>query len=366
MSYSRRKALSLIGGGTVLAAGLGGAVWANTRSPSRALEPWEVAGAPDDPRLAALSYAILAPNPHNLQPWMVGLEGTDTATLWRDPSRGLPMTDPADRQIVIGLGCFLEQARIAATMTGHEVETALWPDGPDGPVAAMRFASGAARDPLADAIMDRRSCKEPFGSTALSEGDIAALAAEADRIVTDPAEVEAIRAITLEAWTIEAHTPRTMKESADLMRFGRRQIEANPDGIDMGGAMLEGLHLAGLLDAEEVVDPGSMAFAEGARMYDEMLRATPAYAVIVGPDGPEDRIEAGRRYLRLNLAATGAGVSMHPVSQALQEFPEMASPYAAIHGILAPDGGTVHMLARAGYGPAVPRTPRWPLEAKML
>ena len=366
MSYSRRRTLALIGGGTILAAGAGGAVWANTRSPSRALEPWQAAGEADDPRLAALSHAILAPNPHNLQPWMVGLEGTDTATLWRDPAKGLPMTDPADRQIVIGLGCFLEQARIAASMTGHAVETALWPDGSDGPVAAMRFASGAARDPLADAIMDRRSCKEPFGPEALAGEDVAALAAEADRVVTDPAEVEAIKAITLEAWTIEAHTPRTMQESADLMRFGRREIEASPDGIDMGGPMLEGLHLAGLLDAESVVDPESAAFAEGARMYDEMLRATPAYAVITGPDGPADRIEAGRRYLRLNLAATSAGVSLHPVSQALQEFPEMARPYAAIHGMLAPDGGTVHMLVRAGYGPAVPRTPRWPLEAKML
>ena len=366
MSYSRRKTLALIGGGTLVAAGAGGAVWANTRAPSRALAPWGEAGAPDDHRLAALSYAILAPNPHNLQPWMVGLEGTDTATLWRDPSKALPMTDPADRQVVIGLGCFLEQARIAATMTGHAVETELWPDGVDGPVAAMRFASGAARDPLADAIMDRRSCKEPFGPEALSEEDIAALAAVADRVVTDPAEVEAIKAITLEAWTIEAYTPRTMKESADLMRFGRREIEANPDGIDMGGPMLEGLHLAGLLDAQSVVDPESSAFAEGARMYDEMLRATPAYTVIIGADGPEDRIEAGRRYLRLNLAATAAGVSLHPVSQALQEFPEMAGPYAAIHERLAPGGGTVHMLARAGYGPAVPRTPRWPLEAKML
>ncbi|MEM9756694.1 MAG: twin-arginine translocation pathway signal protein, partial [Pseudomonadota bacterium] len=68
----------------------------------------------------------------------------------------------------------------------------------------------------------------------------------------------------------------------------------------------------------------------------------------------------------VNLAATAEGVGFQPLSQALQEYPEMDALYAQVHAMLAPEGGTVQMLARIGYGPDVPVSPRWPLEAKLV
>ena len=45
---------------------------------------------------------------------------------------------------------------------------------------------------------------------------------------------------------------------------------------------------------------------------------------------------------------------MHPNEQSLQEYPEVAGPYRAIHALLdAPaPGHTVQMLARVGHLPA--------------
>ena len=57
---------------------------------------------------------------------------------------------------------------------------------------------------------------------------------------------------------------------------------------------------------------------------------------------------------------------MQPLSQALQEFPEMAGLYREAHARLAPRGGTVQMLCRIGHGAAVGPSPRWPLEAKLV
>jgi hypothetical protein len=82
--------------------------------------------------------------------------------------------------------------------------------------------------------------------------------------------------------------------------------------------------------------------------------------------GRADQIAAGADWLRVNLAATAAGVAVQPLSQALQEYPEMDGLYRAVHARLAPDGGTVQMFARAGYGPEVAPSPRWPLEAKVV
>ncbi|MNW04680.1 hypothetical protein D3C71_2008000 [compost metagenome] len=70
--------------------------------------------------------------------------------------------------------------------------------------------------------------------------------------------------------------------------------------------------------------------------------------------------------MRINLAASAAGLGLQPLSQALQEFPEMADCYAQAHQWLAPAGGTVQMLARLGYANAVGPSPRWPLEAKII
>lgn len=54
--------------------------------------------------------------------------------------------------------------------------------------------------------------------------------------------------------------------------------------------------------------------------------------------------------MRLQLAATALGLRMHPLSQALQEYPEQAKNYNAIHQLLAARVGsdTVQMWTRFG------------------
>ena len=366
MTISRRKLLTIIGGGTIAAAATGTGLFAATRTPKNALAPWASAGAAEEPRRKALSYAILAPNPHNRQPWMVDLGQENLVRLYRDPSRDLPQTDPHQRQLTIGLGCFLELMRIAASRDGHDVAFELFPDGEDGPVADCRFQDGASPDPLFDHVLARRSCKEPFSAEPVPAELVARLETLAT-IHTDDATVAALRDLTWQAWKTETLTPRTMQESVDLMRFGKCEINANPDGIDLGGAFLEALMLAGVLSREAQADPDSTGFKEGVRIYQEMLHATPAYAVITtAGNSRHDQIEAGRRWLRLNLTTTQLGLALHPVSQALQEFPEMAPHYKKAHAMLAEPGHTVQMLGRLGFGPQVGRSPRWPLETRII
>ena len=363
---SRRKTLTLLCGGTIVAASAGATGFLTTRTPHKARAPWTQAGTYDDPRLNALSYALLAPNPHNLQPWQVGLDGENGVIILRDPARALPETDPYDRQITIGLGCFLEQMVLAAGASGHAVSLDLFPQGETGPVALARFAEGATPDPLAAHILDRRSCKEPFLSQAISPATANELELYAD-VYTDDQSVQALKSLTWAAWLTEANTSRTMQESVDLMRYGKAEINNSPDGIDLGGPFLATLMMVGGLNREPQSDPGSTAFKQGVQIFQEMLDATPAYAALVSNGNTRvDQIEAGRRWMRLNLKTTAMGLALHPVSQCLQEFPEMAPHYKKAHEVLAVSGQTVQMLGRLGYGPEVPASPRWPLEAKLL
>jgi hypothetical protein len=72
------------------------------------------------------------------------------------------------------------------------------------------------------------------------------------------------------------------------------------------------------------------------------------------------QVNAGRAYVRVQLAATAQGLVMQPLSQALQEYPEMKAPYAQIHRLLGAEapGHTVQMWARVGYAPSAKPAPR--------
>ncbi len=58
------------------------------------LAPWTVAPHAD-PRIAAAAWAVLSPNPHNRQPWLLRLIGQDSLALHGDLDRRLPVTDPS-------------------------------------------------------------------------------------------------------------------------------------------------------------------------------------------------------------------------------------------------------------------------------
>ncbi|WP_240790341.1 Acg family FMN-binding oxidoreductase [Rhodobacter sp. SY28-1] len=378
MTLSRRRTLALIGGGVILAASASlGAI--ASRQPRTALLPWGQAGLGEDARHRALSWALLAPNPHNRQPWLVDLATPGEVVLYVDTAKLLPHTDPYNRQITIGLGCFLELMRMAASHDGQRVEITPFPQGYDDraldarPVARAVFTeeAGVTPDPLFAQALARRSTKEPYDTARpLPGGTLERLAvARTARFggTLDPKEVADWRAFTHEALRIEIETPNTYKESVDLFRIGRAEVDANPDGIDFTGPLFEVLGTTGLMTRESVLDPSSQAYKAGLdAVYANTDTAMGHVWLVTDGNSRPDQIATGADWLRVNLAATAAGVAFQPLSQALQEYPEMAKPYADLHARLAPTGGTVQMLARIGYGSEVAPSPRWPLEAKIL
>ena len=367
----RRAFMRLAGGGVVLAAFAGGLAGCSVfEVPASAVAAWQGPAPDAELRRSVLSYALLAPNPHNMQPWLADLAKPGEILLRLDPQRLLPATDPYGRQILMGAGAFLELLVLAAAERGQRAEIHLFPDGePDQRLDGRAFArvqllpdAGAAPDPLFKQVLARRTDRRAYDlSRAIAPADVQrlraaidgltlrlGLAGAADTIAADRGRLDSIRAIAREAWRIELSTEAPMMESMRVLRVGSAEIDQHRDGITIDSPLLVALAKTGLFDRSTFPAPDSSATRGQIQDFDALNQRS-------------QQIAAGRAYARINLAATAAGLALHPNEQALQEFDAVAEPYRAIHALLdAPQPGhTVQMLARLGYLPAgtAPRPP---------
>ena len=78
---------------------------------------------------AILRAAVQAPSSHNTQPWIFAVT-PGVIHLRADRTRGLPVNDPDDRELVMSCGAALFNLRVAAWCTGAAPTIALLPRTP--------------------------------------------------------------------------------------------------------------------------------------------------------------------------------------------------------------------------------------------
>ena len=279
---NRRNFIRVAGGGIVTATAvtsLPGCALSSSY-PAQALEAWKGPGAEPDLRRWALGYAILAPNSHNRQPWLVDLSQPNAISLHVDRERMLPMTDPWFRQIVVSQGTFLESLVIALRERGVEPEVQLFPQGEfkarevdARPVARISWVAPAvaAKDPLFAQMLNRHTAKVDYDTTRAVPANTLALLQSAlvDTSINyggtlDAAQIEALRKLCWQSAKVELLTPRTVMESVKLTRVGPDEILQYRDGISVNTMMPR---LAAMVGAFDRSNPP----AEGSTAYKQMM-----------------------------------------------------------------------------------------------
>jgi hypothetical protein len=368
----RRTFLEILGtgGAVALVTGPGGGC---TAQPLSALRPWDGPADPSggDPRLRLVSWALLAPNAHNKQPWLVDLRG-DGIDLYVDPRRLLPQTDPASRQIMISQGTFLELLAIAAAHEGLLAGIELFPAGLDSageigsrPVAHVSLApqkelpAGA----LFPFIRQRHTNRRPFEGPALTDGEVDALVAAAGgegirfRCLRDPAVISRAAALMTEAMRIETANAPMHAETVGMLRFDDAETERFRDGIGLPNLGLTGLRL---LMARTFVSRAKASSPDFLKRTVDAARAQASTARALGlvsttGKARVDEVRAGQTYARLHLTATRLGLAAHPMSQVL-EIDSQRRKFLA--EVLGSAGEEPQMLFRLGRAASTPHSPR--------
>ncbi|MFZ6711899.1 Acg family FMN-binding oxidoreductase [Undibacterium sp. TC9W] len=382
----RRTFVQVAGGGFIVSAAMASAGCAQ-HMPAVAIESWRGPGQEADLRRWIIGYAILAPHSHNLQSWIVDLRTPNEIVLRCDLTRLLPETDPFSRQIMMSHGTFLELLDLAARERGLRADISLFPEGVFGsftldqrPVARIRLAPDPSviRDPLFTQILNRRTNRSVYDSASRVPSEAWQAMSESVKPnslrigfvgLDQPDALHRHRSIAAEAWRIELSTARIVMETYKVLRVGGAEIAQHRDGLFVLDRFPVVMSKLGLFNRGKPPAPSDYATTSQIKDFNTKLDSTPGFLWMV-TDGNDrvTQVNAGRAYVRVQLAATAAGIALQPLSQALQEYPEQAKPYADIRSLLNvshPDG-TVQMWARVGFAPPVGPAPRRGVDAQLL
>jgi len=273
---------------------------------------------------------------------------------------------------------------MAAKEKGYRAEIEMFPEGafdakaPDGrPTARIRLVRDAAvqPDPLFAHVFQRHThrglCENRIPDADARQAlvdSVKGFPVQLGMVTADEANMPQHRQIAMDPWRIEMQTPRTLLESYKVLRVGPQEIAQHRDGISINTPMVRSLVALGLFDRSKPSEPDSAAIKGQISEFNEKMAATPACVWLNTADNArKTQMLCGRAYVRLQLAATALGLRMHPLSQALQEYPEQVQNYQAIHQLVAgkDSGATVQMWTRLGYAPEVGPAPRRGLQAHL-
>jgi hypothetical protein len=316
------------------------------------------------------SAASRAPSHHNAQPWVFRVLAREVE-VFADRSRRMPIVDPDDRQLLIGVGAAVYGVRVALARLGLR--------------AVVRLARDQARPDLAAVVTVSR---EPRGSV---DPDAARLYGHLDRRrtvrgpFTDdalpvPVQVGLTDAVEQEGvslhWVVRAGYRRDL---AILTAAAEREQQADPDlraeqarwvgpAATAAGA---GIPHSNLGTATAAADPGSAFplrdFAGGdpaAGVPAHRPEAHPGIAVLhTRTDRRADWLRAGQALHRLLLEASTAGFQASFLNQPL-EVRRLREQIRADLGL----SGHPQLVLRLGRprGPLPPPTPRRPASDVLL
>lgn len=319
---------------------------------------------------AALAEARLAPSVHNVQPSRWRLAG-NRLLLLGDPSRAIPVADPAGRDWRLSHGAHLEGLSLALAARGArliDIQMLAAQPAPDGlvPIAACAVAADADPSPK-EPVSARASWRGAFKSAdAETRSDLARLAAEREdcTLVTDRSSVAEIARLADRASLYFLRDDQHRAELMEWLRLSRAHPRYAQDGLNAEAMQLSPIEAwgAGLVLGPLFRPLDRVGLA--APLVGETSKTSSAAAIVLfhRPAG-EDAFLSGRAFYRAWLAMERCGLKGCPMS-VLADWDESRDALARRYAV--PADRHIVSVFRIGRPDGVPGSARARLPVEEL
>ena len=311
--------------------------------------------------------ATLAPSSHNTQPWKFKI-AADNIQIYPDRTRRLPAVDPDDRELWISLGSALENLLVAAEHFGYHPEATYHLAGTaaDHITVALEKTGAvpASRAGLFEAIRTRQCTRrefdgQPVPTQRLDQLSAAATGAGIAPLLFTGAAMEPLLEYVKVGNAHQMTDDKFKTEMVHWVRFNDREALASRDGLLGRGSGNPSLPrwVAQLFI-------GSALNAQTQDKKDELnIRSSAGLLLFTSQrNDPAAWLDTGRAHERFALLATALGLKNSYINQPC-EVPELR---AQVQTHLSLNGGFPQLLARFGYGPAMPRSLRRPVSEVLM
>jgi hypothetical protein len=303
-----------------------------------------------------LELACRAPSVHNTQPWQWRVQ-ENRVDLFADVRRQLVHADPQRRDLMLSCGAALHHFQVAAQALGWSTRVRRAPDASDERlVASVQLSHGRPApdaDELLAAIRERRTDRRRLTSWPVPAERLNALCMVGNQWgaqllpVYDERAKRRLEQLTRRADVLQRRNPAYVKEldnatvywanvGVPVAHIPREDYVPSSDALNRRFPH-------GVLD-DPVIDPGEPA--------DGML------IVCTSSDDTLSRIRAGEALSAVWLQATRDGMSMVPLSQAL----EVEETRRTLQHEVLDDKTLAQIVVRVGWLPLsrreLPATPR--------
>lgn len=192
---------------------------------------WKRAASPTERLRLLAAYGVLAPSPHNCQPWIFEIED-DQLRLGIDHMRTLPVSDPTGRQMPLAIGCVVGTLESAAKAVGAQLEIDWTEDSPWLCAVRIGESDQEADDSYRRAILNRHSDRRPYLSE-LGEIDLDSIALASTpgswiQVLQDRREIAVFADAVAEATMAFGADQAFRRELAGWLRPNET---ADPDGM---------------------------------------------------------------------------------------------------------------------------------------
>jgi hypothetical protein len=120
-----------------------------------------------------LYLASLAPSGHNTQPWVVRILEPSHWVIGSDKKRWLPAVDPENRELLLGIGAFIENLVLAAGTFGYEVDIQITANSSlERDIAEIRLKKGKTADFPLEKIRKRRTVRSGYTDQEIKAEDL--------------------------------------------------------------------------------------------------------------------------------------------------------------------------------------------------